>query len=85
MATIYFITQFCAASNREQSLLNSVFSVKTFLNVKALRKASFVSINKELRCSDLVLKQTFQLLDQPLLCAIMLAGTAMDSELEESH
>ena len=36
-ATIYFITQFCAASNREQCLLNSVISVKS----------QFYKINKE--------------------------------------
>ena len=41
-----------AAIDREQHLLDSVLSVK----------------KKELRCVDLVLKQTFQLLDQPPLC-----------------
>ena len=55
-ATIYFITQFCAASIRERRLLK-----KSFVNVKA-------SFNKELRCGDLVLKQTLQLLDEPPLC-----------------
>ena len=49
----------------ERCLLNSVLLVKSFVNVRASSKASF---NKELQCSDLVLKQTFQLLDQPPLC-----------------
>ena len=64
-ATIYFIMQFCAASIWERRLLNSVLLVKSFVNVRALRKASF--FKKELWC-DLGLKQTFQLLDQPPLC-----------------
>ena len=45
VATIYFITQFCAASIREQRLLNSVASVKTFVNVRVLRKVDMVPPN----------------------------------------
>ena len=60
-ATIYFITQFCVATNRECRLLNSVLLVKSFVNARALRNSSF--INKELQCGDFVLKQAFQLLD----------------------
>ena len=66
VATIYFIVQVCVASNRERCLLNSVLSVKSFVIVRALRKASFYKINEELQCDDLVFKQTFQL-DQPPL------------------
>ena len=45
-ATIYFIVQFCAASIREQHLLNSVLSVKPLVIVRALRKASFIRLMK---------------------------------------
>ena len=45
-ATIYFIAQFCAASIWERRLLNSVFSVKFVISVKALRKASFIRLTK---------------------------------------
>ena len=46
-ATIYFIAQFCAASIREQllierRLLKSVLSVKSYVIVRALRKASCI-------------------------------------------
>ena len=59
-ATIYSIAQFCAAFIRERRLLNSGFSLKSFVIVRALRKASFRhKINEELRCGGLVLKQTF--------------------------
>ena len=47
-ATIHFIVQFCAATNRERHLLNLVLSVTSFLTVRALRKASFYKINEEL-------------------------------------
>ena len=59
------IAQFCAASIRERRLLNSVFSVKFFVIVRALRKASFIR------------RITMQL-DQPLLCyeAVYLHGTS---------
>ena len=56
-----------AATNWEWRLLNSVLSVKSFVVVRAFRKASFVKINKELQCDDLVFEQAFQL-DQPPLC-----------------
>ena len=45
-ATIYFIAQFCAVSIRERRLFNSVFSVKSFMIVRALRKASFIKLTK---------------------------------------
>ena len=45
MATIYFIMQFCVASNRERRLLNSVLSAKSFVNATLLRKASFIKFN----------------------------------------
>ena len=72
-ATIYFIIVLCGfysreATNREQRLLNSVLSVKSCVNLRALRKSQFYKFNKELWSGDLVLKQTFQLLDQPPLC-----------------
>ena len=41
---------------------------KTFVKCKGFEKSRFCKINKELRYGDLVLKQTFQLLDQPPLC-----------------
>ena len=47
--------QFCTASIWERHLLNSVLSVES-------------QFYKNMRCGDLVLKQTFQLLDQLLLC-----------------
>ena len=47
-------------------------------------KSLFYKIIKKIRCGDLVLNQTFKVLDQPLLCTTTLA-TATDSELEESH
>ena len=40
---------------------------KIFRNCKGIEKSQFYKINEELRCGDLVLKQTFQL-DQPPLC-----------------
>ena len=45
-ATIYFITQFCAASNREQRLLNLVLLAKTFCNCKGFEKSQFYKINE---------------------------------------
>ena len=73
VATIYFITQFCVASIREQLLIERAFiklSVisKIFCKCKGFEKSQFYRFIKELRCGDLVLKQTFQLLDQPPLC-----------------
>ena len=68
VATIYFITQFCAASIRERHLLNSMLLVKSFVNVRALRKSQFYKINEELQYGDLVMKHTFQFLDQSPLC-----------------
>ena len=69
-ATIYFIAQFCAASIRERLLIESgklrVLG-KIFRNRKGNEKNQFYKINEELRCGDLLLKQTFQL-DQPPLC-----------------
>ena len=38
-----------------------------FHNCKGFEKSQFYKINEELKCSDLVLKQTFQL-DRPSLC-----------------
>ena len=38
---------------------------KSFHKCKGFEKRQFYKINKELRCGDLVLKQAFQLLDQP--------------------
>ena len=35
-----------AATNQERRLLNSVLSVKIFVNVRALRKASFIRLTK---------------------------------------
>ena len=35
-----------AATNRERRLLNSVLLVKSFVNVRALRKASFIRLIK---------------------------------------
>ena len=50
MATIHFITQFCVpsiqATNQERHLLNSMLSVKPFVNVRALRKGSFMRLTK---------------------------------------
>ena len=40
---------------------------KIFCKCKGFEKSQFYKINKELRCGDLVLKQNFQLLDQPSL------------------
>ena len=40
---------------------------KIFCECKGFEKSQFYKINKELRCDDLVLKQNFQLLDQPSL------------------
>ena len=60
----------CAASIRQQRLLNSVVQVKVFCKCKGFEKSQFYKINKELnfRCGDLVLKQNFQLsLDQSSL------------------
>ena len=57
---------------------------KIIRKCKGFEKSQFYKISKELRCGDLVLKQTFQLLDQPLLCTTTLA-TATDSKLEESY
>ena len=58
-----------AATNRERRLLNSVSSVKVFrTECKCFEKSQFYKLNKKYRCGDLVLKQTFQLLDQPPLC-----------------
>ena len=45
VATINFIVQFCAASNREWRLLYSVLG-KIFRNCKGLRKASFIRLTK---------------------------------------
>ena len=45
VATIYFIMQFCVASNQERRLLNSVLSAKSFINARSLRKASFIKFN----------------------------------------
>jgi len=55
------------ATFREWRLLNSVILVKIFCKCKGFEKSRFYKIKTELRCSDLVLKQNFQLLDQPLL------------------
>ena len=52
------------ATNRDWRLLNSVIG-KIFRKCKGFE---FYKIYKELQCGDLVLKQTFQLLDQPPLC-----------------
>ena len=76
VVTIYFIKQFCAAFiwewlliELEQHLLNSVSSVQVFrTECKCFEKSQFYKLNKKYRCGDLVLKQTFQLLDQPPLC-----------------
>ena len=54
-----------AATNQEWHL---VLSVKVFRKCKGFEKSQFYTINKELRCGDLDLKQTFQFLDQPPLC-----------------
>ena len=43
---------------------------RIFHNCKGFEKSQF---NEELRCGDLVLKQTFQLLDQPPLCYKMVS------------
>ena len=40
--TIYLFCYLRVATNREQRLLNSVLLVKSFINVKALGKASFI-------------------------------------------
>ena len=44
-----------AATNQERRLFNSVFSVKSFVIVRALRKASFIRLTN-LRCGDLICK-----------------------------
>ena len=127
-ATIYSIMHYCAASNWEWHLLNSLLLVKFFVNGRALRKINFIRLakncnavtwfwskrsslrvafikltvigkifrewkgfeknqfyktSKELWCDDFVLKQTFQLLDQPPFCTTMHA-TVTNSKLEES-
>ena len=56
-----------AATNREWRLLNSV-SGKMFRKCNGFEKSQFIRLTKNIRCGDLVLKQTFQLLDQPPLC-----------------
>ena len=62
---------------------------KIFCKCKGFEKR-FYKINKELRCGDLVLKQNFQLLDQPSLSYKAVRrdtatlATATDTELEES-
>ena len=56
------------ATNREWRLVKLSVRGKIFRNFKSIEKCQFYNINKELRCGDLVLKQTFQLLDQPPLC-----------------
>ena len=58
----------CAASIRQQRLLNSVVQVKVFCKCKGFEKRQFYKINKEFRHGDLVLKQNFQLsIDQSSL------------------
>jgi len=41
---------------------------KIFCNCKDFEQSHFYKINKELRCSDLVLEQIIHLLDEPPLC-----------------
>ena len=47
-----------AVTIRERHLLNSVVSVKSFVNVTALRKPVY-NINKELRCGDFLQSGTY--------------------------
>ena len=56
------------ATNREWRLLKLSVVGKILPKCKGFAKSQFWKINKELWCGDLVLKQTFQLLDQPPLC-----------------
>ena len=48
------------AANWERSVTSAI----VFRKCKGFEKSQFYKISKELRCGDLVLKQTFQLLDQ---------------------
>ena len=59
----YFITQFWEWLLTESGVL-PMLSVKVFRKCKGFEKSQFYKISKELQCGDLVLKQTFQLLDQ---------------------
>ena len=61
----YFITQFWEWLLTESRVL-PVLSVKVFRKCKGFKKSQFYiyKISNELWCGDLVLKQTFQLLDQ---------------------
>ena len=59
----YFITILCGfylrvATNREQHFLNSVLSVKSFVNVRALRKASFIRLTRNYNAVTWFSKQT---------------------------
>ena len=66
---VAIITQFCGASSQERLLIkSSVYKLSIFRKYKGFEKSQFYKINKELQCGDVVLKQSFQLLDQPLLC-----------------
>ena len=83
----------CLASNQALNSRFCEYHLYRICSIRHREKSQFYKINKELRCGDLVLMQTLQLLEEGGVAAdaresirrdTTTLATATDSELEES-